>query len=76
MTCLRATKMDIKKIRKSWGISGREFAAIIGYQDCRTIRRIEAGGQELSGAGKKLIEIYLGNPYILARELNKIKSHN
>lgn len=44
--------MDIKKIRHQLGLSARQFADLIGYQDDRTIRRIEAGEQSLSGSAE------------------------
>lgn len=72
MKNLKGASMNIKKIRTSWGLSGREFCALIGYQDSRTIRRIEAGGQEISGAAKKLIRIYCENPDILKKELMQL----
>mgnify|MGYP006914135996 FL=1 len=36
-------------------MSAREFAALIGYEDDRTIRRIEAGEQSISKSATKLL---------------------
>lgn len=49
------TPDEIKQIRHSLGISAREFAALIGYEDDRTIRRIEAGERSISKSATKLL---------------------
>lgn len=48
-------EINIKAVRKSLGLSSRAFASLIGYQDDRTIRRIESGEQSLSGSADKLL---------------------
>lgn len=49
------TPADFKAIRQTLGLSARRFAALIGYADDRTIRRIEAGESAVSGTTTKLL---------------------
>ena len=50
-----AVMSNIKEIRRVLGLSAREFAALIGYDDDRTIRRIEKGERSISGSAAKLL---------------------
>ena len=49
------TPAAFKNIRKTLGLSARRFAALIGYDDVRTIQRIEAGDRGIPGAVEKLL---------------------
>lgn len=46
---------NIKEIRRVLGLSAREFAALIGYNDDRSIRRLEKGERSISGSAAKLL---------------------
>ena len=50
------TPSDLRAVRSALGLSGAEFARMVGAADARNVRRWEAGDNDIPGGTRKLLE--------------------
>jgi DNA-binding transcriptional regulator YiaG len=58
------TPSELKQFRADWELSTSGLAQLLGLKDARTIRKWEAGENDISGPALLLMELYGLHPVV------------